>query len=75
MLIEPVEMDAIGTDGVALAEAHDRTLAELLLNLADGNVDGFGAFFQVVEGGMRAPLVARPGAGRAWAGQAVRTRW
>ena len=49
MLIAPVEIASIGRDGALLAEAHDRALAELLLNLADGNVDGFGAFFQVVE--------------------------
>jgi hypothetical protein len=34
---------------VALAEAHDGTLAKLLFNLANGNVNGSGAFFQVVE--------------------------
>ena len=49
MLIEPVEMASIGRDGAALAEAHDRALAELLLDLADGDVDGFGAFLQVFE--------------------------
>ena len=49
MLIEPVEMEAMGPIGVALAEAHDRALAELLLNLADGDVDGFVAFLLVVE--------------------------
>ena len=36
-------------NGAALPEAHDRALAELLFNLADGDVDGFGAFLQVVE--------------------------
>ena len=49
MLIEPVEMDSIGAMAPRLAEAHDRALAELLLDLADGDVDGFGAFLQVVE--------------------------
>ena len=49
MLIDPVEIDSIGAIGVALPEAHDRTLAELLFNLADGNVEGFGAFLEVIE--------------------------
>ena len=49
MLIEPVEMDGNGTDGVALAEAHDRALAELFFDLADSDVDGFVAFLLVVE--------------------------
>ncbi len=74
MLIEPVEMEAIGTDGVALAEAHDRALAELLLDLADGDVDGFVAFLLVVErrhaGSFRRPPCARG----ASAGQAVMNR-
>ena len=49
MLMEPVEIDLDRGNRAALAQTHDRALAELLLNLADGDVDGFGAFLQVVE--------------------------
>ena len=44
MLIEPVEMASIGWIGALLAEPHDRALAELLFDLADGHLDGLGAF-------------------------------
>ena len=36
-------------DSATLAEAHDGTFAELLFNLAYGDVDGAGAFLEVVE--------------------------
>ena len=49
MLIEPVEIDFDRGDRAALPEAHDRALAELLFDLADGDVDSFGAFFHVFE--------------------------
>ena len=39
---------AIGGDGVLLAQAHDRALAELLLDLADGHLDGLEAFAVVL---------------------------
>ncbi len=42
-------MDGHRRDGVLLAEAHDRALAELLLDLADGQLDGLEAF-AVVDG-------------------------
>ena len=49
MLMEPVEMDSIG----AMAPRWPRRMIEPLpncfLNLSDGDVDGFGAFLQVVE--------------------------
>ena len=37
-------MDGDRRDGVLLAQAHDRALAELLLDLADGQLDGLEAF-------------------------------
>ena len=37
-------MASIGWIGALLAEPHDRALAELLFDLADGQVDGLGAF-------------------------------
>jgi hypothetical protein len=37
-------------DGAALPEPHDRAFAELLLDLADGDVEGLVTFFLVVEG-------------------------
>ena len=43
-LTDPVEMDGIDRDGVLLAQPHDRALAELFLDLADGEFDGFEAF-------------------------------
>ena len=49
MLIAPVEIDSISAIGIALPEAHDRTLAELLFYLSNGNVEGFGAFLEVIE--------------------------
>ena len=49
MLMEPVEMALHRGDGATLAEAHDGSLAELLFNLTDGDVDGAGAFLEVVE--------------------------
>ena len=38
--------DRLGSrvDGILLAEAHDRALAELLLDLADGHLDGLETF-------------------------------
>ena len=49
MLMAPVEMDVDGGDGALLAEAHDRALAELLFDLADGHVDGLDAFLSFVD--------------------------
>ncbi len=49
-----VEADGAGGDeidrgdGALLTEAHDRPLAELLLDLADGHVQGFRAFVPIV---------------------------
>ena len=37
-----------GGDGVFLAQAHDRAFAELLLDLADGHLDGLEAFAVVL---------------------------
>ena len=62
MLIEPVEMASIGVDGVLLAEAHDRALAELLLDLADGQLDGLqrarGRCGLLLTGGIAVKLLA-----------------
>ena len=48
MLMAPVGIASIGLNGALLAEAHDRALAELLLDLADGQFDGLDAFLLVV---------------------------
>ena len=54
MLIAPVEMDFDrGDRGVALAEPHDRALAKLLLDLADGHVERLDAFLSFVDGHVR----------------------
>jgi hypothetical protein len=37
-------------DGLLLAQTHDRPLAELLLDLSDGSLDGTGAFTHIVCG-------------------------
>ncbi len=39
-----------GRDGVALPEAHDGALAKLLLDLADGHVEGLDPFLSFVDG-------------------------
>ena len=44
MLMEPVGDGVDRLDGALLAQAHDRALAELLLDLADGQLDGLDAF-------------------------------
>jgi hypothetical protein len=50
-----VDADRAGGDGLhgdagaVLAEAHDRALAELLFNLADGDIEGLVAFLQIFE--------------------------
>ena len=44
MLIAPVEIDLDRGDDVVLAEAHDRALAELLFDLADGDVERLHSF-------------------------------
>ena len=44
MLIDPVEMLGTTDDRALRAQAHDRSLAELLLNLSDRDLDGFRAF-------------------------------
>jgi len=36
-------------NGATLSEAHDRSLAELFFDLADRDIDGAGAFLQIVE--------------------------
>ena len=48
MLMAPVEIASIGGDRALLAEAHDRALAELLFDLADGQFEGLVAFLLVV---------------------------
>ena len=48
MLMAPVGMASIGGDGALLAEPHDRALAELLLDLADGHLDRPRTFLVVV---------------------------
>jgi hypothetical protein len=50
-----VDADGAGRDGfhgrdrVALPEAHDRALAELLFDLADGHVEGLESFLSFVD--------------------------
>ena len=44
MLMAPVGNGVDRLDGALLAEAHDRALAELLLDLADGQFDGLEPF-------------------------------
>ena len=44
MLMAPVGIASIGWIGALLAEAHDRPLAELFFDLADGQIDGLDAF-------------------------------
>ena len=46
MLIAPVGIDLDRGDAALLAEAHDRSLAELFLDLADGQVERLEAFLQ-----------------------------
>ena len=48
MLMAPVGMTSIGRDPALLAEPHDRALAELLFDLADGQLEGLVAFLLVV---------------------------
>ena len=48
MLMAPVGIDVDRLDGALLAQPHDRALAELLFDLADGQFDGLGAFLLVV---------------------------
>ena len=42
-----------GRDGVPLPEAHDGALAKLLLDLADGHVEGLDPFLSFVDGHVR----------------------
>ena len=52
-----VDADRAGGDGLdganptLLAQAHDRAFAELLFDLADGQLEGLDAFFDVVAFG------------------------
>ena len=48
MLMAPVEIDSTGAMALVLAEAHDGALAELLFDLADGDVERFDPFLSFV---------------------------
>ena len=66
-----VDADGSGRDAryrrhrAARTEAHDRALAELLLYLADGDLDGFGAFAGYSLGGRHGLSILHAGHGTA----------